>query len=220
MGLQLAAATRERQIPTWFQPIVDARCGRVVSAEALARWHDETYGRISPATFVPMAENLGLIREIGQQVWRQAIENLHRWRERGMDLRISVNVAHRQLLTPGFTTDWPKDLHHLAIPPSAVALAMTESVAMEDAHTERRLADLHEAGFGIVIDDFGTGYSSLSQLHEMSASKIKIAITFVSRAHGQQGSQLMEAIVKMATAYGPRTVAGGVEGAETAAVLF
>jgi diguanylate cyclase (GGDEF)-like protein len=217
---RLATAIKEQQIQTWFQPIVDAQTLRVVNCEALARWHDESYGWVSPATFVPMAENLGLIREIGQQVWKQAIENLHRWREMGMDMMVSVNVSRRQLFTPSFTADLLEDLERLAIPVSVVNLEITESVAMEDAeHTTKRLAELTEAGFGIAIDDFGTGYSSLSQLHDMPASTIKIDISFVSRTHDEQGGQLIQAIVKIASAFKLQTVAEGVETAETAARL-
>ncbi len=217
---RLATAIREGRIRTWFQPIVDAQTRRVVSCEALARWHDETYGWVSPATFVPMAENLGLIREMGQQVWKQAIESLHRWRERGLDMRISVNVSRRQLFTPTFTADLLEDLDRLAIPVSVVDLEITESVAMEDAeHTERRLAELSEAGFGIAIDDFGTGYSSLSQLHDMPASKIKIDVSFVRRAQTEQGSQLIQAVVKISSAFGLQTVAEGVESEDIARVL-
>ncbi|KRH99538.1 bifunctional diguanylate cyclase/phosphodiesterase [Curvibacter sp. PAE-UM] len=217
---RLATAIREGKIQTWFQPIVDARTRRVVSCEALARWQDETYGWVSPATFVPMAENLGLIREMGQQVWRQAIESLHRWRQRGLDMRISVNVSRRQLFTPTFTADLLEDLDRLAIPVSVVDLEITESVAMEDAeHTEKRLAELTEAGFGIAIDDFGTGFSSLSQLHDMPASKIKIDISFVRRARTEQGSQLIQAVVKIASAFGLQTVAEGVETEDIAGVL-
>jgi len=217
---RLATAIREGKIQTWFQPIVDAKTRRVVSCEALARWQDETYGWVSPATFVPMAENLGLIREMGQQVWKQAIDNLHRWRQRGLDMRISVNVSRRQLFTPTFTADLLEDLDRLAIPVSVVDLEITESVAMEDAeHTEKRLAELTEAGFGIAIDDFGTGFSSLSQLHDMPASKIKIDISFVRRAKTEQGSQLIQAVVKIASAFGLQTVAEGVETEDIADVL-
>lgn len=217
---RLATAIREGKIRTWFQPIVDANTRRVVSCEALARWHDETYGWVSPATFVPMAENLGLIREMGQQVWKQAIESLHRWRQGGLDMRISVNVSRRQLFTPTFTADLLEDLDRLAIPVSVVDLEITESVAMEDAeHTEKRLAELTEAGFGIAIDDFGTGYSSLSQLHDMPASKIKIDISFVRRAQTEQGSQLIQAVVKISSAFGLQTVAEGVENEDIAHVL-
>ncbi|MDE2419486.1 MAG: EAL domain-containing protein [Burkholderiales bacterium] len=217
---RLAAAIKDHKIQTWFQPIVDVRTRQVVSCEALARWYDDSYGWVSPATFIPMAESLGLIRELGQQVWQQAVQGLHRWREAGMDMRISVNVSRRQLFTPTFTADLLADLDRLAIPVSVVDLEITESVAMEDADfTARRLIELTEAGFGIAIDDFGTGYSSLSQLHDMPATKIKIDISFVRRAHSDQGAQLIQAIVNIAGAFKLQTVAEGVESDEIAASL-
>jgi diguanylate cyclase (GGDEF)-like protein len=217
---RLAAAIKDHKIQTWFQPIVDVRTHQVVSCEALARWYDESYGWVSPATFIPMAESLGLIRELGQQVWQQAVQGLHRWREAGMDMSISVNVSRRQLFTPTFTSDLLADLDRLAIPVSVVDLEITESVAMEDADfTAKRLQELSEAGFGIAIDDFGIGYSSLSQLHDMPATKIKIDISFVRRAHSEQGAQLIQAIVKIAGAFQLKTVAEGVESEDIAAAL-
>lgn len=217
---RLAAAIKDHKIQTWYQPIVDVHTRQVVSCEALARWHDDSYGWVSPVTFIPMAESLGLIRELGQQVWRQAVRALHHWRDAGMDMRISVNVSRRQLFTPTFTADLLADLDRLAIPVSVVDLEITESVAMEDADfTAKRLLELSEAGFGIAIDDFGTGYSSLSQLHEMPATKIKIDISFVRRAHSEQGAQLIQAIVNIAGAFKLKTVAEGVESEDIAASL-
>jgi EAL domain-containing protein (putative c-di-GMP-specific phosphodiesterase class I) len=199
---------------------VDARTRKVVSCEALARWYDESHGWVSPVTFIPMAESLGLIRELGQQVWQQAVQALHCWRESGMDMRISVNVSRRQLFTPTFTADLLADLDRRAIPVSVVDLEITESVAMEDADfTTKRLQELSEAGFGIAIDDFGTGYSSLSQLHDMPATKIKIDISFVRRAHSDQGAQLIQAIANIAGASQLKTVPEGVESDDIAASL-
>ena len=209
---RLATAIREQKIRTWFQPIVDAHTHQVVGCEALARWNDETYGWVSPATFIPMAENLGLIREIGHQVWTQAVEAQYRWRQLGVEIRVSVNVSRRQLFSPNFTSDLLDDLEILSIPVSLIDLEITESVAMDEAeHTTKRLLELTASGFGIAIDDFGTGYSSLSQLHDMPASKLKIDISFVRRADTEQGAQLVQAIVKIAKAFGLTTVAEGVE---------
>jgi len=157
-----------------------------------------------------MAESLGLIRELGQQTWQKAVHALHGWREKGWDLRMSVNVSRRQLFSPAFTADLPVDLDRLDIPVSVVDLEITERVAMEDAeHTVKRLAELGEAGFGIAVDDFGTGCSSLSQLHDRPANKIKIDIAFVRRVQGARGAQLVQAMVKIACALGLQTVAEG-----------
>ncbi|WP_342617079.1 EAL domain-containing protein [Rhodoferax sp. GW822-FHT02A01] len=216
----LAKAIKQHKLQVWFQPIVDASTRRTIGCEALARWHDETYGWVSPATFIPMAENLGLIREVGQQVWAKTVENMSRWKRLGMELRMAVNVSRRQLFIPSFTTDLLDDLTRLDLSPSVIDLEITESVAMEDAeHTTKRLAELTACGFGIAIDDFGTGYSSLSQLHDMPATKVKIDISFVRRVHIPQGAQLIQAIVKIASAFNLQTVAEGVEDERTAAAL-
>lgn len=217
---RLAAAIKDHKIQTWYQPIVDSTNQQVVGCEALARWYDESYGWVSPATFIPMAESLGLIRELGQQVWSQSMQSLQRWREMVLDLRIAVNVSRRQLFTPTFTADLLADLQRYSIPATAVDLEITESVAMDEVQfTLRRLQELRDAGFGIAIDDFGTGYSSLSQLHEMPATKVKIDISFVRRAHSEQGAQLIQAIVNIAAAFKLDTVAEGVESAEIADAL-
>lgn len=217
---RLAAAIKNQQIQVWFQPVVSADGRKLMGCEALARWHDENYGWVSPATFIPMAENLGLISELGLQVWHEALKGLQRWREMGVDLHMAVNVSRRQLFTPSFTEGLLTDLEAFAIPALCVELEITESVAMEDAqHTSKRLQELMDAGFGIAIDDFGTGYSSLSQLHNMPASKLKIDISFVRRVHEAQGAQLLTAIVQMAQAFKLKTVAEGVEDAMTATTL-
>jgi EAL domain-containing protein (putative c-di-GMP-specific phosphodiesterase class I) len=167
-----------------------------------------------------MAENLGLIRELGHQIWLKTVESMERWKRQGIELRVAVNVSRRQLFIPSFTADLLDDLAELHLSPSMIDLEITESVAMEDAeHTTNRLAELAGAGFGIAIDDFGTGYSSLSQLHEMPASKVKIDISFVRRVHLPQGEQLIQAIVKIASAFNMNTVAEGVEDEQTAAAL-
>lgn len=217
---KLATAIKDQKLQVWFQPIVDAGTRRIVACEALARWHDETYGWVSPATFIPMAENLGLIRELGHQIWLQTVESMERWKRRGIELRVAVNVSRRQLFIPSFTADLLDDLAALRLSPSMIDLEITESVAMEDAeHTTKRLSELTSAGFGIAIDDFGTGYSSLSQLHEMPATKVKIDISFVRRVHLPQGEQLIQAIVKIASAFNMNTVAEGVEDERTASAL-
>ncbi len=217
---KLATAIKDQKLQVWFQPIVDAGTRRIVACEALARWHDETYGWVSPATFIPMAENLGLIRELGHQIWLQTVESMERWKRQGIELRVAVNVSRRQLFIPSFTADLLDDLAALQLSPSMIDLEITESVAMEDAeHTTQRLSELTGAGFGIAIDDFGTGYSSLSQLHEMPATKVKIDISFVRRVHLPQGEQLIQAIVKIASAFNLNTVAEGVEDEQTASVL-
>jgi len=217
---RLAAAIKNHQIQAWFQPVFSADGRHLVGCEALARWHDEEYGWVPPATFIPMAENLGLVSELGMQVWHVAFRGLQRWREMGADLYLAVNISRRQLFSPSFASGLQADMEGHAIPTLCVELEITESVAVEDAQqTSKRLRELKDAGFGIAIDDFGTGYSSLSQLHDIPASKLKIDISFVRRVHEAQGAQLITAIVQMAQAFNLKTVAEGVEDAQTATTL-
>ena len=217
----LSSAIKNHQIQTWFQPLVDARSHRVIGVEALARWHDEEHGWISPATFIPMAENLGLISELGDQVWLETLRQGKRWRDMGcVELKLAVNVSRRQLFLPSFAATLLENLEQFNLPPSAIILEITESVALSDPEfTSKRLKELKDAGFTLAIDDFGTGYSSLSQLHHMPASKIKIDISFVRRVHEPQGAELIQAIIHMAEAFGLQCVAEGVEDEQTAQVL-
>ena len=221
---RLAQAIRGGQIQVWFQPLVDARSAleapRIVGLETLARWHDPDLGWISPGTFVPMAENLGLIMELGESVLRQALRRFQDWRETLPGLHLAVNVSKRQLFSPRFTETLLEDLARYAILPDEVVLEVTESVALMDVeYAEERLKYLAAAGFTLSIDDFGTGYASLSQLHELPVGELKIDISFVRRVFTPEGLRMVQAIVNLAQALHLRTVAEGIEDERTARAL-
>ncbi len=219
---QLAQAIRDGLIDAWFQPQMTAAGGRyrLTGVEALARWHDKDLGWISPATFIPMAESQGLISDLGQLVCQRALAHFQRWRGRRPDLSLSLNISKRQLFAPNFVAAMIADTARHAIPPAAVILEVTESVAlMEVEFAEERLRQLVAAGFTLSIDDFGTGYASLSQLHELPVGELKIDISFVQRVHARDGLRILQAIVHLAKALELRTVAEGVEDAATAATL-
>lgn len=222
---RLAQAIRDGRITTWFQPQVTAKSGadgvrRLTGVEALARWHDADLGWISPGSFIPMAENLGLINDLGQLVRRQALNQFQRWRTVRPDLLLSLNISKRQLFAPDFVDALIEDARRYGIPPAALVLEVTESVAlMEVECAEERLCQLVDAGFTLSIDDFGTGYASLSQLHELPVGELKIDISFVQRVHTADGLRILQAIVHLARALGLRTVAEGVEDAATTATL-
>ena len=201
---RLAAAIKNHEIHAWFQPLIDAKTGRATGAEALARWHDPELGWVSPATFIPMAENLGLIRELGEQVWQATLAAGQAWKARGHDLALAVNISKRQLFMPYFTEKLVEDATRYGIAPQRITLEITESIALLDVEfASERLSELGDAGFRIAIDDFGTGYSSLSQLHDMPVHEIKIDISFVRRIHTPQGLRVLQAIVQMASAHAP-----------------
>ena len=217
---RLASAINGGHIQAWFQPIIDAHSGACVSVEVLARWEDAELGWIPPGTFIPMAENIGLIRELGQQVWLASLDMLAHCRQSGWGMGFSVNVSKRQLFMPSFTEQALAELGSRGLEPHAILWEVTESVALRDVeHAAERLHELKTAGFRIAIDDFGTGYSSLSQLHEIHADELKIDISFVRRIHEPAGLSLVQAIIHIARALGLKTVAEGVEDARSAATL-
>lgn len=218
---KLADAVMHERIEAWFQPLIDARTGRCVGAEVLARWHDPEDGWVSPATFIPMAESLGLIRELGRQVWLKALAAGQAWRAQGRFLTLAVNVSKRQLFSPNMADQMISDLKAHGMMPEDVVLEITESVALLDAaNTAEQLLVLHTQGFRIAVDDFGTGYSSLSQLHELPADELKIDISFVRRLNERSGLSMVQAIIQLAGALNLKTIAEGVEDAATAARLI
>lgn len=222
---KLADAIQGGQIEVWFQPQVrterDAEGRhRLVGIEALARWHDKDLGWISPATFIPMAESLGLIADLGQRVTTLALAQFQRWHARRPELHLSLNISKRQLFAPEFVSNLIQDVGRHELPTSAVVLEITESVALlEVEFAEERLRQLVEAGFTLSIDDFGTGYASLSQLHELPVQELKIDISFVQRVHTPDGLRILQAIVQLGRALGLRTVAEGVEDIQTVNTL-
>jgi predicted signal transduction protein with EAL and GGDEF domain len=217
---RLVAAVREARIQMHFQPIVRARDGAVVAVEALARWHEPELGWVGPSTFIPMAENQGLMRELGEHVWRQALTDLTALKAAVPALSLAVNLSRRQLFAPYFSDNLCRDLAQQGLTPADIVLEITESTAMLDVeHAFERLDELARAGFRLAIDDFGTGYSSLAQLHEMHAHELKIDISFVRRLNTPEGAKLVEAIVGMARTLGLVTVAEGVEDERAARIL-
>jgi len=217
---RLASAIKNNEIQAWFQPLVDSKTGHTLGLEALARWHDAELGWVSPASFIPMVENLGLIRELGEQVLTATLSAGRDWKARGFDLGLAVNVSKRQLFMPDFTEKLIKDSQFFGIAPQRITLEITESVALMDVEfAMERLNELNRAGFRIAIDDFGTGYSSLSQLHDMPVHEIKIDISFIRRIHTPQGLRVVQAIIQMASAIRLECVAEGVEDAVTAEML-
>jgi diguanylate cyclase (GGDEF)-like protein/PAS domain S-box-containing protein len=214
---RLAQAIREERILVWYQPLVAAEPDpdgtmRLVGIEALARWQDADVGWVSPSSFIPMAESLGLIGELGQQVRLQAFDQFSKWLPVHPELTLSLNVSKRQLFAMDFVSRLMADLTLHGLHPRQLVLEITESVAlMEVDFAEDRLRQLNAMGFALSIDDFGTGYASLSQLHDLPVSELKIDISFVRRIHTTEGLRMVQGIASLAQALGLRTVAEGVE---------
>ncbi|WP_374354191.1 EAL domain-containing protein, partial [Chitinimonas sp.] len=217
---RLNHAVLGNELQVFYQPVVNARSGEVSSVEALARWHDDTVGWITPQLFIPMAEKLGLISELSEQVIVQALTKLRGWRDRGLKQRLALNVSRNLLFSPRFVRNLISMVEEYRLRPDDVIVEITESLALTDqARQSRHLKQLHEAGFKIAIDDFGTGYSSLSQLHDMPIDILKVDLSFTARLNNESGRRIMQAIVQMSHALGLDVVVEGVETLEAARFL-
>lgn len=218
---RLAQAIQERQLQIFYQPVVDAGSGRILSLEALARWHDDQNGWVPPDVFIPMAEHLGLIHELGEQVFEHALERLRIWRRAGHPVKVAVNLSRAQLFAPNFVERLTGKIAEQGLTPADIILEITESVALLDVSYEsRRLQELADCGFELAIDDFGTGYSGLAQLHQMPVRRLKVDASFTARLHTEDGQRIVQAIVQMAEALRLETVVEGVEKAEDARYLM
>jgi diguanylate cyclase (GGDEF)-like protein len=197
-----------------YQPIVDVRTERPVSVEALARWEHPERGMIPPSEFIEVAEDIGLIAELGLQVLEQASHQAAEWqRAFGVPLGLAVNVSGRQLAQAGFPEQVAAIAARSGLAPGTLSLEITESVLLEEADcTMAVLAHLREIGIRLILDDFGTGYSSLSYLKRFALHALKIDRSFVDGLGADDDdSTIVEAIVRMAHSLRLAVVAEGVE---------
>ena len=213
----LRGALSRQQLHVVYQPIVDLRSGRAAGMEALVRWTHPRLGVVSPAKFIPLAEETGLICEIGDWVLNTAARQLATWRATSAvsdDLYMSINVSASQLHDETMLEQVADVLAANGLDGSSLCLELTESVVMEDvATTTRILARLRQLGVQIAIDDFGSEYSSLAYLKRLPATVLKIDKTFVDSLGRDESADatLIASIVAMADALGIATVAEGVE---------
>ena len=209
--LRLAVASGELEL--YCQPIVDLHRGRVVGGEALLRWTHPQHGAVSPEVFVPMAEQIGLIGEVGRWVLKEACRHIAQWRSVGLDLHVSVNVSVRQIPDELTTEMVASTLDQFHLPSRALTIEITESLLMNDVTVAQEwIASLRGMGLRIYMDDFGTGYSSLSYLKRFQLDTVKIDRSFV-RDMGVNSNDfaLVNAIITMAKSLGLGVVAEGIE---------
>ncbi|HEX3379960.1 MAG TPA: EAL domain-containing protein [Paraburkholderia sp.] len=210
--LRRAAKTNELHLA--YQPQIDMQSGRIVGAEALLRWRDEELGEVSPAVFIPLAEETGLIQSIGTWVLRQACLQASAWVRSGLPpVRISVNVSPLQLERADLPGVVRSALEDAGWPAELLELEVTEGTLMRNAEeAQRAFRELRELGVSIAIDDFGTGYSSLSYLKRFSVDRIKIDRAFVCEiGRDKELEALSLAIIAIAETLSFDVVAEGVE---------
>ncbi|MFI5890898.1 putative bifunctional diguanylate cyclase/phosphodiesterase [Actinoplanes sp. NPDC051513] len=217
----LRQALAERQFEVHYQPIVDLAGEHTVGVEALVRWRHPSRGLLPPAAFLELAEELGLMPELGLWVLEQACEQAVAWQRDNPDFELNVNLSASQLGSPHLTDDVRAVLERTAIPPHLLVLELTESVALTDlAESARVLGSLKTLGVRIALDDFGTGFSSLSHLGALPVDVVKIDRSFVqAMPESATGASVAEAVLQIARTFGLAPVAEGVEDAVQAARL-
>ncbi len=211
LGDRLRDAVDRGELKLAYQPLVDPITNEVKCFEALLRWHDEDEGDISPAQFIPVAENDDLIIRIGEMALKQACMDALSWPD---TIRVAVNVSAKQFIRPGYRKAVAAALQASGLPPGRLELEITESVFVGDLETvDAIFRDLKKLGVRLSLDDFGTGYSSLGYLKHGHFNKIKIDQSFVRGCteNGDTNPAIITAIVALAKALGMETVAEGVE---------
>ncbi len=194
-----------------YQPVVSTLSTEIVGYEALLRWNHPTRGAISPADFIPVAEECGLIEALGEWVMRTACDEAIRWPR---EVRVAVNVSPIQFANPAFPTLVTSALAHSGLPPHRLELEITEGVFLDESgSTDAMFKALKAIGVRLALDDFGTGYSSLGYLRNAPFDKIKIDQSFVRGAAqpGNRNAAIIRAIVTLADTLGMETTAEGVE---------
>lgn len=212
----LREALRERQFKVYFQPIVAMATRRVHKAEALIRWFHPERGMVSPVDFISVAEETGVINDLGDWVFREAARWARLWSERcGSDFQISVNKSPKQFKAEGinYVEEWSQYLRQLGLSGSNIVIEITEGLLLKaEQDVIDKLLRFRDAGIQVAIDDFGTGYSSLSYLRKFHIDYLKIDRTFVRNLGVEPNDQsLCEAIIEMAHKLGLRVIAEGVE---------
>lgn len=210
-------AVERKELELHYQPLIELRTGRVTGFEALLRWEHPSWGQIPPLSFIPVAEDTGLIVEIGAWVMREAAHQLARWHRdlpNGADLSMAVNLSARQLRDHDIVDRVRNAIATSRVPAESITLELTESTLMENpAMAAELLGALKQLGVSIAIDDFGTGYSSLAYLRRFPVDAVKIDRAFVDDLDRDDTAEetLIAAIVAMAGALSVETIAEGVE---------
>ncbi len=218
----LRHAIDNRQLELFYQPKIDARSGQVTAAEALLRWHHPVRGLVGPDVFIPLAERHGLIGALGNWVIEDACRQARVWRERGLKMRVAINLSVFQMRQTDLVERLQAALRRHGVNPSRLTCEITESVAMEDTQvTQRTFERLGQAGIHLSIDDFGTGYSSLSYLRRLPATELKIDRSFVMDLDTSADARaIVDAVLKLAHAIGLKVVAEGVENVRQRDILM
>ncbi|MCB5205769.1 EAL domain-containing protein [Methylovorus mays] len=218
----LRQALGKGELQLYYQPIMELATGEMYGAEALLRWNSFDLGMVGPDKFIPIAEERGMIVEIGGWVLREGCRTAAAWNAlRSQPYVLAINLSSRQFMQQDFLTMITDCLQETGCHPQWLKFEITESLLLHDSdHIRQTLEALHSIGIAIAIDDFGTGYSALGYLNKFPVSQVKIDRSFVSDiATNTESALLVKAIIAMADSLGKDLVAEGVETAEQAELL-
>ncbi len=209
LEIDLKHVIAERGLTMHYQPIVDAANGAVHAVEALLRWNSPKHGNVPPDVFVAIAEETGMMADLGRFVIEQSIEDAQRW----PSVQTSINISPAQLRSASLVNDLLSAARRNGVSPTKIALEITETVLMtNDKRTLRTLNILKEHGFSLSLDDFGTGYSSLAYVRDFPFDKLKIDRSFVTGAQtGTRSLNIVEAVVNFGLILGREVIAEGIE---------
>ncbi len=213
----LSKAISKAQLSLNFQPQIDLETQHIVGVEALLRWHHPQWGFVSPAEFIPIAEESGHITEIGEWVFREACQQLADWRRQGFELNsMAINVSSVQFSQPNINEVFKNIIAEFDISPNQIEIEITERYLMADTEQNKHiLQSLRETGFRISVDDFGTGYSSMSYLKTLPLDIIKIDKSFIDDIpHSNNDLQITKAILALSHSLGYTVIAEGIENEE------
>ncbi|WP_421235372.1 EAL domain-containing response regulator [Aeromonas enteropelogenes] len=215
--VELQLALERDQILPWYQPKVSFVTGQWVGMEALARWQHPEYGMISPARFIPLAENNGLIDQLTEVIISKSLRDGHLWEETGLSLNLSMNLSTTSLIEGDLCHSLINQCQCWSINPELITLEVTESSFVQDLGKSLEvLTRLRMHGFGLSIDDFGTGYSSMQQLALLPFTELKLDRSFVDRCYADPSRlAIIESSIELARKLGLKSVAEGVEDEQT-----
>lgn len=218
LEMDLRQAIKAGEFELHYQPVVNTQTQRVTSFEALVRWRHPERGLVPPLSFIPLAEEIGLIKDIGKWVVRKACEDAARWPDR---IGVAVNLSAMQFQSPAIALEIMQALEASRLAPARLSVEITESLLLQD--TERTLGILHalrRMGVKIVMDDFGTGFSSINYLRKFPFDALKIDKSFIHDVvHSESARAIVRAVTQLAKSLGIKTIAEGVENRDQPDVL-
>ncbi|WP_310442993.1 EAL domain-containing protein [Tissierella sp.] len=218
---QLRQACDNDQLVLHYQPQIEIKTGKIVGLEALVRWNNPDKGLLYPDKFIALAEETGLIIQMGEWILRQACMQAREWIDQGNDIIMSVNISAKQFQHKTFVKELVSILIESGLEPKNLTLEITETIVISDIEYTLNILDmLKNLGIGVAIDDFGTGYSSLSYLNEMSVNELKIDRSFISDIEkNHKNKMLANTIIILAKQIGLKVTAEGVENLEQLTIL-